>query len=75
MCNAHAGFRIRDAGSRFSRPLSGVGVIPMTDAGLDTTRHVDIPQGVGVLHKLVPGMAVGVLVDCHWVGDGVEVLR
>jgi len=47
----------------------------MTDAGLDTTRRVDIPQGAGVLRKLVPGMAVGVFIDCHWVGNGVEVLR
>jgi len=28
---------------RFSRPLRGVGVITMPDAGQDTTRHVEVP--------------------------------
>jgi hypothetical protein len=38
---------------RFSRPLRGVGVLAMPDAGLDTTRRVEsvcvIPLGAGVL--------------------------
>jgi len=38
---------------RFSRPLRGVGVLAMPDAGLDTMRRVDsvceVPQGAGVL--------------------------
>jgi len=62
---------------RFSRPLRGVGVLAMPDAGLDTTRHVEsvcvIPLGGGVLRLLVPGMAVGVIIDRRCVADGVEV--
>jgi len=47
----------RDSGfvmgvGRFSRPLRGVGVLVMPDAGLDMTRHVEsvcvIPLGAGV---------------------------
>jgi len=38
---------------RFSRPLGGVGVLAMTDAGLDTMRRVEsvciVPLGAGVL--------------------------
>jgi len=34
---------------RFSRPLRGVGVITMPDAGLDTTRCIEVPSGAGVL--------------------------
>jgi len=30
---------------RFSRPLGGVGMIAMPNAGLDATRHVDVPPG------------------------------
>jgi len=37
---------------RFSRPPRGVGVLAMTDAGLDTTRRVDsvciVTLGAGV---------------------------
>jgi hypothetical protein len=57
----------------FSRPRRGVGVITMPDAGLDTTRRVEVPPGAGVLRLLVPRMAVGVFVDRRCVADGVEV--
>jgi hypothetical protein len=61
---------------RFSRPLRGVGVLAMPDAGLDTTRRVEsvckVPPGSGVLQLLVTGVAVGVFIDRHSVADGVE---
>jgi len=60
---------------RFSRPLRGVGVIAMPNAGLDTTRHIEVPPGAVVLRLLVTGMAVGVFIDRRWVADGVEVTR
>ena len=60
---------------RFSRPLRGVGVLAMPDAGLDTTRRVEVPSGAGVLQLLVPGVAVGVIIDRRCVADGVEVTR
>jgi len=60
---------------RFSRPRRGVGVITMPDAGLDTTRWVEVPPGADVLRLLVPGVAVGVFVDRRCVADGVEVTR
>jgi len=63
----------------FSRPLRGVGVLAMPDAGLDTTRRVEsvckVPPGAGVLRLLVPGMLVGVFIDRHSVADRVEVTR
>jgi hypothetical protein len=59
----------------FSRPLRGVGVITMPDAGLDTMRHVEVPQSVRVLRTLVPGVVVGVVIDRHCAADGVEVMR
>ena len=34
-----------------------------------------IPLGAGVLELLVPGVAVGVIIDCRCVADGVEVTR
>jgi hypothetical protein len=56
-----------------------VGVLAMPDAGLDTTRRVEsvcvIPLGAGVLRLLVPGVAVGVIIDRRCVADGVEVTR
>jgi hypothetical protein len=62
---------------RFSRPLRGVGVLAMPDAELDTTRHVEsvcvIPLRAGVLRLLVPGVAVGVIIDHRCQADGVEV--
>jgi len=64
---------------RFSTPLRGVGVLAMPDAGLDTTGRVEsvcvIPLGAGVLRLLVPGVAVGVIIDRRCVADGVEVTR
>jgi len=60
---------------RFSRPLRGVRVITMPDAGLDTTQRVEVPLSAGVLRLLVPGVAVGVIFDRRWVADGVEVTR
>jgi len=60
---------------RFSRPRRGVGVMTMPNGGLDTTRRVEVPPGAGVLQLLVPGMAVGVLIDRRCVADGVEVTR
>jgi len=60
---------------RFSRPLMGVEVIAMPNAGLDTTRRVAVPPGAGVLRLLVTGMAVGVFIERQCVVDGVEVTR
>jgi hypothetical protein len=47
----------------------------MLNAGLHTTRRVEVPLGAGVLRLLVPAVAVGVCIDCHCVADGVEVTR
>jgi hypothetical protein len=62
---------------RVSRLLRGVGVLAMPDAGLDTTRRGEsvcmVPLGAGVLRLLVPGVAVGVIIDRRCVADGVEV--
>jgi len=62
---------------RFSRPLRGVGVLAMPDAGLDTTRRVEsvcmVPLGAGGIRLLVPSVAVGVIIDSCCVADGVEV--
>jgi len=61
---------------RFSRPLRGVGVLAMPDAGLDTTRRIEsvcnVPPGPGVLRLLVTGLAVGVFIDRRSVVDRVE---
>ena len=60
---------------RFSRPLRGVGVLAMPDAGLDSTRRVDsvceVPRGAGVLRLLVLSVAVGVIIDRCCVADRV----
>ena len=69
------GFWIRDGVGRFTRPLRGVGVIAMPTAGLDTTRHVEVPPDAGVLPLLVTGVAVGVFIDRRCVADGVQVTR
>jgi hypothetical protein len=45
----------------------------MPDAGPDTTGHVEVPLGAGVLRLLVPGLAVGVFIDRRCVADGVDV--
>jgi hypothetical protein len=51
----------------------------MPDAGLDTMRRVEyvcvIPLGAAVLRLLIPGVAVGVIIDRRCVADGVEVTR
>jgi len=64
---------------RFSRSLRGVGVLAMPDVGLDTTRRVEsgcmVSLGAGVLRVLVPGVAVGVIIDRRCVVDGVEATR
>jgi hypothetical protein len=60
---------------RFSRPLRGVGVIPMPNAGLDTTQRVAVPPGAGVPRLLVTGVVVGVFIDRRCVADGVEFTR
>jgi hypothetical protein len=58
---------------RLSRPRRGVGVIKMPNAGLDTTRRIEVPAGAGVLRLFVPGVAVGVFIDRHCEADRVEV--
>jgi hypothetical protein len=62
---------------RFSGPLRGVGVLAMPDARLDTTRRDEsicmVPLRPGVLRLLVPGVAVGVIVERRCVADGLEV--
>jgi hypothetical protein len=64
---------------RIPRPLRGVGVQGMSDAGLDATRYVVsvcmVPLGAGVLQLLRPGEEVGVSIDCRCVADGVGVTR
>jgi len=59
---------------RFSRPPSGVGVIAMPDDGLDTTRHVEVPPGAGLLWLLVPSVAVGEFIDRCCLANGVLVM-
>jgi len=64
---------------RFSRPRRGVGVLAMPDATQDTTQRVEsfyeVPPGTSVLQLLVPGMAVGVIIDRRCEEDGVTVTR
>jgi len=64
---------------RFSRPLRGVEVLAMPDAGLNTTRSVEsvweVLPGAGVLRLLVPGVAVGVYIDRRSVAHQVEFKR
>ena len=64
---------------RLSRPLRGVKVIAMPDAGLDTTWRIKsdcvIPLRAGVLQLLVPGLAVWVITYRRCAADGVEVTR
>jgi hypothetical protein len=71
--------RFRIGVCRFSRLQSGVGVLAMLYAGLDTMRHVEsvckVPQAASVLRLPVPSVAVGVIFDRHTVADGVEVTR
>ena len=64
---------------RLSRPLRGVGVLAMPDAGLVTIQPVgsayDVTRSAGVLRLLVPGVAVGIFIDSRCLADGVEVMR
>jgi hypothetical protein len=54
-------------------------VLAIPDAGLNTTRCIESvcvnPLGAGVLRLLVPGVAVGVIIDRRCVAYGVEVTR
>jgi len=58
---------------RFSRPLRGVGLIAMPDAGLDKARHDEVSPGTGVLQLVVPAVAVGVFIVCCCLVDGVNI--
>jgi len=64
---------------RISKPLRGVGVLAMPDAGLDSSQCIEsvceVTLGAGVLQQLEPSMEVGVFVDCHCLVDGVDVTR
>jgi hypothetical protein len=60
---------------RFSRPVGGVGVIAMPNAGLDTTRRVEVPSGAGVVPLFGTGVAVGVYIDRRCVAVWVEMTR
>ena len=73
ICNDPTGFWIRDGGRKVFKTVRGVGVIAIPNAGLDTTRRVEVPPGAGVLRLLATGVAVGVLIDRRCVADGVEV--
>jgi len=70
-----AGFRMGVA--RLSWRLRGVGVVPMVDAALHTTRRVnsfcEVPPGDGVLRLHVPRVAVGIFVHGRCIADTVEV--
>jgi len=50
---------------RFSRPLRGVGVLAMADAGLDTTRRVEsiciVRLGAAGLRRLYPAWRLELL--------------
>jgi hypothetical protein len=54
-------------------------VLAMPDVGLDIMRRVGsvcmVPLGADVLRLLVLGAAVGVIIDCRCVVDGVQVIR
>ena len=64
---------------RFSRPVRGLEVIAIPDAGQDTTRCFefvcDVSPGVCVLPLFIPGVGVGVFIDRRCVADVVEVTR
>jgi hypothetical protein len=59
---------------RLSRPLRGVGVLPLPDGKLDKMLHIEyvgvVSLGAGLLWLLVPGIAVGVIIDHRCVPDG-----
>lgn len=62
--------------STFSRPLRGVGVLAIPDAGLDTMRRVQsvckVPPGADVLRLLIPRVAVVIFIAHRSVADGVK---
>jgi hypothetical protein len=62
---------------RFSRPLRGVGVFAMPDAGLETTWLVEsgcvVEWCAGGLRLVEPGVVVGRIIDHCCVADGVHV--
>jgi hypothetical protein len=64
---------------RFSRPLRGVGLVAMPDAGLDMTRRIEsvcmVLLGAAVLRLLEPGMAFGIIIDRRCIPEVVEVTR
>ena len=64
---------------RCSRPLRGVGVLAILDAGLDTTWRIgsvcEVSLGAGVLRLLIPGVAVEVFIDRRCAADGVEAMH
>jgi hypothetical protein len=60
---------------RISRLLRGVGVTAMPDAGLDTSRRIEVPLGTGVPRLLLPSMPAGVFIDRYSVADRVEGTR
>jgi len=51
----------------------------MPDTRLVTMRHIEsvceVPPGANLLRLLVPGVAIGVCIDCRCVADSVEVMR
>jgi hypothetical protein len=77
MITRASGFGMRV--SRFSRPLRGVEGLAIPDAGLNTTSRGEsvcmVLLGAGVIRLLVPGVAIGVIMDRRCLEDGVEVTR
>jgi len=72
-------FGLRLRVGMFSRPLRGVGVLAMRDAGMNTTYHdeavCEVRLGARVLRLLIPSVVVGVLIDRPSAVDAVEVTR
>jgi hypothetical protein len=69
-----SGFGI--AVGRLSRPVRGVGLLAMADAGLDTLRRIASVQmvslGTVVLQLRMPRVAVGVIIARRCLPDGAE---
>jgi hypothetical protein len=47
----------------------------MPDAGLDTSRRIEVPLGTGVPRLLLPSMPAAVFIDRYSVADRVEGTR
>ena len=51
-------------------------MLAMPDVGQDTKRRIgsfcEVPPGAAELRQLEPGVAVGILIHCRCVVDGVE---